>query len=157
MAEGNIVGYPRGPIVATVDATGRPVVAFTVPSSGGVSVPTVVQGDNAGVFGTPQPIDSSGSIGSIISDGEGVAVGYLRETPGGEGHGDPLGVYVARRGPDGPFGAPELIDDQGFTGGTSYDGLNPPGLGELANGGLVAVYPNAGVQSEGEARVSTGP
>jgi hypothetical protein len=105
----------------------------------------------------PQALDTSGSIRSIIRDGEGVAIGYLRETPGAEGHGDPLGVFVARRGVDGPFAAGELVDDAGFTGGTSYDGLNPPGLGQLDNGGLTAVYANSGVQSEGEARVSTRP
>jgi hypothetical protein len=116
----------------------------------------VAQGDNAGRFGAPQALDSSGSIGSILPQGEGVAVGYLKETGGGEGHGSPLGVFVARGGPDGGF-APELVDDQGFTGGTIVDGLNPPGLGELDNGGLTAVYANVGVQTEGEARVSTGP
>jgi hypothetical protein len=157
LGEGNIVAYPRGPIVATVDADGRPVVAWTVPSSPGVSVPMVVQASNSGVFGAPQALDASGSIGSIIRDGEGVAVGYLRETPGGEGHGSPLGVFVARRGVDGLFAPGELVDDAGFTGGTIYDGLNPPGLGELNNGGLTAIYANVGVQSEGEARVSTRP
>src|SRR5262245_42831106 len=38
---GDLVGYPRGPIVATVDADGRPVVAWTVPARPGVSVPMV--------------------------------------------------------------------------------------------------------------------
>lgn len=157
LGEGNIVAYPRGPIVATIDADGRPVVAWTVPTSPGVSVPMAVQASNSGVFGVPQALDSSGSIGSIVRIGEGVAIGYLREAPGGEGHGSPLGVYVSRRGVEGPFAPGELVDDSGFTGGTIYDGLNPPGLGELSNGGLTAVYANVGVQSEGEARVSTGP
>jgi hypothetical protein len=158
LAAGDLVGYPRGPIVATVDADGRPLVAFTVPHTPGVSVPMVAQADNAGRFGTPQALDSSGSIGSILPQGEGVAIGYLKETPGAEGHGDPLGVYVARRGVSGPFGAGELVDDAGYTGGTSYDGLNPPGLGPLASGGLVAVYANVSPNaSGGQAKVSTAP
>ena len=101
LGRGDLVGYPRGPIVATLDAAGRPVVALTVPAKPNVSVPMVAQADNAGRFGPPQALAASGSFGSLIRQGEGLAVGYLSETPGGEGHGNPLGVYVARRGVDG--------------------------------------------------------
>jgi hypothetical protein len=152
LAEGDLVGYPRGPIAATVDAAGRSVVAWTVPARPGVSVPTVATADQAGVWGPPQALDSSGSIGSLIRVGEGVAVGWLRETPGGEGHGNPLGVFVSRRGPDGLFGAPELVDD--VSAGTSFDGLQPPGLGPSVTGGLLAVYADVSSGPGGTARVS---
>jgi hypothetical protein len=155
LASGNLVGYPRGPIVATVDAAGRPLVAFTVPSQPNVSVPMVAQADNAGRFGVPQALDTSGSIGALIRKDEGVAVGWLKEAPGPEGHGDPLGVFVARRGPDGAFGAGELVDTQSL--GSGADGLQPPALGQTPSGGLVAVYANAATGGEGEARVSTAP
>ena len=144
--------------MATVDAAGRPAVAWTVPAKPNVSVPMVAQADNAGRFGTPQALAASGSFGALIRQGEGLAVGYLSETPGAEGHGSPLGVYVARRGVDGAFGPGELVDDQGYTGGTSYDGLNPPGLGILPSGGLVAVYANVLPNANGgQAKVSTSP
>jgi hypothetical protein len=154
LATGNLVAYPRGPIVATVDADGRPVVAFTVPMRPGVAVPTVVQGDNAGRFGAPQALDSSGSIGALIRQDEGLAVGWLRETPGVESHGEPLGVYVARRGVSGPFGPAELVDDQ--SSGRDADGLQPPGLGELPSGGLLAVYADIGDnEASAQVRAST--
>ena len=35
LAQGDLVGYPRGPIAATVDADGRPYVAWTVPARPG--------------------------------------------------------------------------------------------------------------------------
>jgi hypothetical protein len=154
LATGNLVAYPRGPFVATVDADGRPVVAFTVPMRPGVAVPTVVQGDNAGRFGAPQALDSSGSIGALIRQDEGLAVGWLRETPGVESHGEPLGVYVARRGVSGPFGPAELVDDQ--SSGRDADGLQPPGLGELPSGGLLAVYADIGDnEASAQVRAST--
>ena len=74
LAEGDLVGYPRGPIAATVDAEGRPYVAWTVPARPGVSVPTVIAANQAGVFGAPQALDASGSIGSLIRVDAGVAV-----------------------------------------------------------------------------------
>ena len=115
----------------------------------------VIQADQRGVWGTPQALDTSGSIGSLVREGEGVAVGWLRETGGGEGHGSPLGVFVARRGPEGAFGPAELIDDASSTGGTEFDGLQPPGLGVMANGRLLAVYADiAANASGGSARVS---
>ncbi|MBE2316626.1 hypothetical protein DVA67_011610 [Solirubrobacter sp. CPCC 204708] len=153
LAEGDLVGYPRGPIAATVDATGRPVVAWTVPARPGVSVPTAAIANQAGVFGPPVALDSSGSIGSLIRVGDGVAVSWLRETPGPEGHGSPLGVFASLTGPDGAFGPPELIDDASR--GTGYDGLQPPGLGMMNNGRALAVYADINANAaEGEARVS---
>jgi hypothetical protein len=155
LARGDIVAYPRGPIAATVDAAGRAVVAFAQPTGGpSRSIPWVVQADAAGRFGAPQSLDTAGSIGALIRQDEGLAVGYLRETPGAEGHGDPLGVYVALRGPDGAFAASELVDDR--TIGRSADGLQPPGLGLLPSGGLLAVYGDLVFNAPGgEARAST--
>ena len=72
----------------------------------------------------------SGSIGSIVRADEGVAVGYLHEAPGGEGHGDPLGVFVAADRT--AFGTPELVDDQP---GSYPEGLKPPGLGRSTTAG----------------------
>lgn len=153
LAAGDLIGYPRGPITATIDAAGRPVVAWTVPARPGVAAPTVVTATQAGEWGPPQVLDSSGSIGSLIREGEGLAVGWLRETPGAESHGDPLGVFVARRGPDGLFGPPELVDDA--SAGTMADGLQPPGLGPSATGGLLAVYADLNTNAAGgSARVS---
>ncbi len=116
-----------------------------MPAQPGVSVPMVAQADNAGHFGTPQALDTSGSIGSLIRQDEGLAIGYLKETSGAEGHGDPLGVYVSRRGVDGAFAPGELVDDHSLA--TGADGLQPPGLGELPNGGLLAIYANTGLNA----------
>jgi hypothetical protein len=163
LAKGSLVAYPRGPIAATVDASGRPVVAWGEltpgqPADQARTVPTVAQADHNGRFGAPQPLDTAGSIGSLIPQDEGLAVGWLRETLGPEGHGSPLGVFVARRGPDGPFTAGELVDDRSTPGGTSYDGLQPPGLGLLPSGGLIAVYADVGANAQGgQNRVSTRP
>jgi hypothetical protein len=98
----------------------------------------------------------------LVPQAEGLAVGWLRETTGFEGHGSPLGVYVARRGPDGPFSAGELVDDRSSTAGqvppTTADGLQPPGLGLLPSGGLGAVYADVDANAQsGENRVSTRP
>ena len=153
LATGDIVAYPRGPIVATVDAAGRAVVAWGQPTAGPPrSIPYVAQADAAGRFGAPQALDSAGSVGSLVRADEGVAVGWLRETFGAEGHGNPLGVYVALRGPDGAFGAGELVDDRSL--GTSADGLQPPGLGQLPSGRLLTVFGDLGTTGGGEARVS---
>ncbi|RKQ86949.1 hypothetical protein C8N24_4966 [Solirubrobacter pauli] len=155
LGEGDLIGYPRGPIAATVDATGRPVVAWTVPARPGVSVPTVRVASQSGVWGAPQVLDSSGSIGSLVREGGGAAVGWLRETPGGEGHGQPLGVFVARMPEGEAFGAAELVDDVSSS-GTAFDGLQPPGLGPSVTGGLLAVYADHGLNGVGgSARVST--
>jgi hypothetical protein len=154
LGEGNTIAYPRGPIAAIVDATGRPVVAWTVPTRPGVSVPMVRMADQAGTWGPPRALDTSGSIGSLIRVGDGVGVSWLRETPGPEGHGDPLGVFAAFSGPDGAFGAPELIDD--VSAGTGYDGLQPPGLGMMNNGRPLAVYADLNNNAPGgSARVSS--
>lgn len=153
LGEGDTIGYPRGPIAATVDADGRAFVAWTVPARPGVSVPMVRQADQAGTWGPAQALDSSGSIGSLIRVDEGVAVGWLRETPGPEGHGDPLGVFASSTGPDGAFGAPELIDD--VSSGTGADGLQPPGLGMMNDGQPMAVYADLTLDAAGgSARVS---
>ncbi len=154
LAQGDLVGYPRGPIAATVDADGRPYVAWTVPARPGVSVPTVIAANQAGEFGAPHALDASGSIGSLIRVNEGVAVSWLRESPGGEGHGDPLGVFAALTGPDGVFGAAELIDDVSL--GSRYDGLQPPGLGMMNNGRPLAVYADLNTNAAGgSTRVSS--
>jgi hypothetical protein len=80
-------------------------------------------------------------------------VGWLRETPGPEGHGDPLGVFASLTGPEGVFGAPELIDDVSV--GTGADGLQPPGLGMMNNGRPMAVYADLDTNAAGgSARVS---
>lgn len=169
LADGQLVAYPRGPIRAAVDAAGRPVVAWGELTPGpegrndqARTVPTVAQADADGRFGAPQPLDAAGSIGAMIAQDEGVAVAWLRETPGIEGHGSPLGVHVARRGPDGPFGAGELVDDRSAAAGqprfNPFDGLQPPGLGLLPSGGLTAVYADVGANAQGgETRVSTRP
>lgn len=169
LAEGRLVAYPRGPIAATVDAAGRPAVAWGELTPGPAdrrdqarTVPTVAQADSAGRFGSPTPLDTAGSIGSLIVQDEGLAVGWLRETPGTEGHGSPLGVYVARRGADGSFGAGELVDERSAATdqplATTADGLQPPGLGLLPSGGLTAVYADVGANNQpGENRVSTRP
>lgn len=169
LAKGGLTAYPRGPIAATIDAAGRPVVAWgeLTPGPAGQpglarTVPTVAQADSEGRFGAAQQLDAAGSIGSLIPQDEGLAVGWLRETPGSEGHGSPLGVYVARCGPDGTFGAGELVDDRSSATGqplaTSADGLQPPGLGLLPSGGLIAVYADVGANAQGgENRVSTRP
>jgi hypothetical protein len=113
----------------------------------------VRQADQNGTWGTAQALDTSGSIGGLVRVGEGVAVSWLRETPGPEGHGDPLGVFAALTGPEGVFGAPELIDD--VSAGRSYDGLQPPGLGVMANGNPMAVYADHNDNAPGgSARVS---
>ena len=154
LGEGDLIGYPRGPIVATVDAEGRPVVAWTVPARPGMSVPTARVASQAGVWGPPQVLDSSGSLGSLVREGAGVAVGWLRETPGGEGHGNPLGVFVARMQNGDLFGPAELVDDA--SAGTMFDGLQPPGLGPSVTGGLLAVYADHGPNGVGgSARVSS--
>ena len=62
LGRGDLVGYPRGPIVATLDAAGRPAVAWTVPAKPNVSVPMVAQADNAGRFGPPQALAASGLL-----------------------------------------------------------------------------------------------
>ena len=147
LATGDIVAYPRGPIVATVDAAGRAAVAWSQPTAGPArSIPYVAVADASGVFGAPQVLDSAGSVGSIVPSGESVAVGWLRETFGPEGHGNPLGVYVAL----GPSAPGELVDDR--SSGTSADGLQPPGLGVLPSGRLLTVFGDVG--DAGEARVS---
>ena len=69
LGRGDLVGYPRGPILATLDAAGRPVVAWTVPAKPNVSVPMVAQADNAGRFGPPQALAASGSFGSLDPPG----------------------------------------------------------------------------------------
>ena len=96
----------------------------------------------------------AGSIGSLIRVDEGVAVGWLREAPGPEGHGDPLGVFASFTGPDGAFGPAELIDDMSSASG--YDGLQPPGLGMMNNGRPMAVYADFTLNAAGgSARVSS--
>ena len=122
-------------------------MAWSQPTAGPArSIPYVAEADASGVFGAPQALDSAGSVGSIVPSGEGVAVGWLRETFGPEGHGNPLGVYVAL----GPSAPGELVDDR--SSGTSADGLQPPGLGVLPSGRLLTVFGDVG--DAGEARVS---
>jgi hypothetical protein len=63
-------------------------------------------------------------------------------------------VFAALTGPDGAFGAPELIDDA--SAGTSFDGLQPPGLGMMDNGRPMAVYADLNNNAPGgSARVSS--
>lgn len=168
LADGRVVAYPRGPIRAVVDAAGRPVVAWgeitpsaTRDRAGERTVPTVAQADAAGRFGSPQALDTGGAIGSLVAVDEGVAVGWVAEGPGIEGHGDSGAVRVARRGPDGSFGAPEDVDDRTIASGplrTSVDGLQPPGLGARIDGGLTAVYADVGANAQGgEMRLSSRP
>jgi hypothetical protein len=107
----------------------------------------VIAANQAGVFGAPRALDASGSIGSLIRVDAGVAVSWLRESPGGEGHGDPLGVFAALTGPEGVFGAAELIDDASL--GSRYDGLQPPGLGMMDNGRPLAVYSDLNTNAAG--------
>jgi hypothetical protein len=73
-----------------------------------------------------------------------------------------VAVVVARRGPDGPFGPGEVVEDRSLAAGrplaTQADGLQPPGLGVLPSGGLTAVLADVAANAEGgEVRVSARP
>ena len=63
-------------------------------------------------------------------------------------------MFAAFTGPDGVFGAAELIDDVSL--GSRYDGLQPPGLGMMNNGRPLAVYADLNTNAAGgSTRVSS--
>lgn len=145
-------GYPRGPVLATVDGQGRAVVAWSAlpPAAGGSTpaslrvptIPLVAQAGDDGRFAAPQAIDTVGTIGSIATSGTGVQVGYLQESSDGS----PLAEAVALRGAEPPFAAGEPVRSQPSVGPTDPNayaaGLQPPGLTAGPGGELTAVFTN---------------
>lgn len=148
---GSTSGYPRGPVLAAVDAAGRPVVAWSAlppVAPGGAfdqtkapTVPFAAQADAAGRFGAPQPLDRDGTVGSIAATGAGIAIAYLREDTVGQ----PVAVSVALRGADLPFAQGEDVQSQPGPSAAlptaSYPaGLQPPGLTTDSTGNLLTVF-----------------